>query len=109
MDNRAFDGVVTRHLVAHGDVVVIHGFHLHAYRSRHRATVARIEARDPRSLLRGLASAWVQQALRRASTRWDEGQTTSISSQERSGRPESKSKKTPWPPSFWSPHPAAYG
>ena len=26
-DNRVFDGVVTRHLVAHGDIVVIHGFH----------------------------------------------------------------------------------
>jgi hypothetical protein len=27
IDNRAFDGVVTRHLAAHGDIVVIHGFH----------------------------------------------------------------------------------
>jgi hypothetical protein len=27
IDNRAFDGIVTRHLVAHGDIVVIHGFH----------------------------------------------------------------------------------
>src|SRR5262245_63798923 len=26
-DNRVFDGVVTRHLVTHGDTMVIHGFH----------------------------------------------------------------------------------
>lgn len=26
-DNRVFDGFVTRHVVAHGDIVVIHGFH----------------------------------------------------------------------------------
>jgi hypothetical protein len=26
-DNRAFDGIVTSHLAAHGDIVVIHGFH----------------------------------------------------------------------------------
>ena len=47
-DNRVFDGIVTEHVTAHGDIVVIHGYHhSHSEPYSFENIVSRLHAADP--------------------------------------------------------------